>query len=126
MAQNKYIAGVCNIGPEETRRRRILGWVSLAITPALLVTLVWIGVNPWWRILVFFPATMSASGFLQAHFHFCSGFAHRGIFNFGPIGERQEVADELSKKMDKRMGIRITLSSVLIGAAIAMIGVVLV
>lgn len=124
--QNEYVAGVCNIGSEEIGRRRNLGWVALATTLVLLLVLLGTGVNPWWRLFVFFPATISASGFLQAYFHFCVGFAHTGVYNFGRLGQIREVGDEPSKSKDKRRGNWITLYAVLIGAAIAIIGAVLI
>ncbi len=126
MAQIEYVPGVCNIGPEETARRRKLGWVSVVIALVLLLALVWAGVNPWWRLFVFFPAALSASGFLQAYFHFCSGFARVGVFNFGSIGQMQKIDDEISKTKDKKKGNRITLGAVLIGGVVAIIAVVLV
>ncbi len=120
MPHIEYVAGVCNIGPEEVARRRNLGWISLAVSIILLAALVWSGISPWWRLLIFFPATLSASGFIQAYFHFCSGFARRGMFNFGLLGQHQAVADEASKVKDKKKGTQITLYAVLIGAAVAL------
>jgi hypothetical protein len=76
------------------------------------------GINHWWRLLVFFPATLSASGFLQAYFHFCSGFARIGAYNFGSLGETTTVADEASKTIDKRKGNQITLYALVIGVII--------
>jgi len=121
MTQTDYVAGVCNIGQEEVVRRKNMGWVAFAVTLVLLAALVWAGVNPWWRLLVFFPATLSASGFLQAYFHFCSGFARKGIFNFGSLGQTSTVTDKPSKIKDKSRGNTILLYSVLIGAAMAII-----
>jgi uncharacterized integral membrane protein len=123
--QNEYVAGVCNIGSEETTRRRNLGWVALVAALVLLLVLLVTGVNPCWRLFVFFPATVSASGFLQAYFHFCVGFAHSGVYNFGSLGQTREVGDEPSKSKDKRRGNWITLYAALIGTAIAIIGAVL-
>jgi hypothetical protein len=125
MAQIEYIPGVCNIGPDEIARRRNLGWVALAISVGLLLGLILTRVNPWWRLFVFFPATTSASGFLQAYFHFCAGYARIGIFNFGPVGERHKVDDGFSKKKDKRKGNQITLYAVLIGGVTVIIGLLL-
>lgn len=122
----EYVAGVCNMGPDEIARRRNLGLVSLTITLVLLLALVWTEVNPWWRMFVFFPATMSASGFLQAYLHFCTGFAHAGVFNFDSVGQTHKIADESSRIKDKRRGKQITLYAVLIGVVIAIIGVVLI
>ena len=126
MSDDNYIGGQCNIGREEIARRRNLGWVSLGIVFALFVALVWIGVSPWWRLFIFVPATMSASGFLQAYFHFFSGFARLGVFNFGPTGQRHEIADEGSKKKDRKRGIEITIYAALIGAAITILSIIFV
>ncbi len=115
----EYVAGACNIGPSEISRRRNFGWGALAVTAAILLMLIWFGANRWWRLFLFFPATMSASGFLQAYFHFCSGFAHKGIYNFGSLGESIKIDDQLSTAKDKRRGNQITLYSSLIGIAVA-------
>ena len=126
MAQIEYIPGVCNIGREEIARRRNFGWISLAIVIVVFFALVWSGVNSWWRLFIFLPATMSASGFLQAYFHFCSGFARIGAFNFGSVGQRQMIVDDVSRMKDKKKGNQITLYAALIGAVVAVIGVMLV
>ncbi len=125
MAQNEYIPGVCNIGPEETSRRRNLGWVSLAIAIVLLAILLGTGANVWWRLLIFLPATISASGFLQAYFHFCSGFARQGVFNFAALGNMQKVADENSKVKDSKRGSQITWYAAAIGIVITIISIVI-
>ncbi len=121
MTQIEYVAGVCNIGPEETALRRNFGWAALAVTVVLLGLLVWIGFNPWWRLVIFLPAMSSASGFLQAHFRFCSGFARRGIFNFGSLGQTQQVTDEASKSKDRRRGNWIAVYAALIGIIAAFV-----
>lgn len=123
MDKAEYVPGVCNIGPEEIARRRNLGWSSLAVAIVLLVVLIWSGINPWWRLLVFFPAMLSASGFLQSYFHFCSGFARKGLFNFGPLGTQQKVTDEASKAKDEKRGKQIALYAFLIGLAAAILAV---
>ena len=121
MNENKYIPGVCNIGPQEINRRRRVGWIGLAVALLLFIILVGINVNPWWRLLIFFPATLSASGFLQAHFHFCAGFARKGVFNFGEIGKIQQIKDESANQKDKQKGNKITLYAACIGAIVSFI-----
>ena len=123
MAGNEYVPGVCNIGPDETARRRNFGWIALAVAIVLFAILWWTGVNPWWRLVLFLPVAAAASGFLQAHFHFCAGFARQGLFNFGPLGQAQQVKDEASMAKDRRKGTQITLISALIGAAVALASV---
>jgi hypothetical protein len=125
MAQAQYVPGVCNIGPEEIARRRNLGWIGLVVAIVVFAALLWSGVDAWWRLFVFFPAALSASGFLQAYFQFCTGFARAGIFNFGSLGTQQTVGDDSSKAKDKRQGSRITLYAVLIGFIVALAAVLL-
>ena len=117
---------MCNIGPEEIARRRKLGWVSLAITLALLLALVWAGVNPWWRLFVFFPRCVVRFRFFAGILPFLLRVCARWGFNFGAIGQMQKVDDELSKTKDKRKGNQITLGAVLIGGVVAIIAVVLI
>lgn len=118
-----YVPGVCNIGDAEIARRRRGGWVGLGLTVAVLLILFWSGVNPWWRLLVFLPATASAAGFLQAHLRFCSGFSRTGIFNFGEVGETREVGDEDDLARDRRRGNQIMIYAALIGSALTIVAV---
>lgn len=125
MAELIYTPGVCNIGPEEIARRRRLGWNGLMVAVALFAFLFWTGVSPLWRLFIFFPAMLSASGFLQAYFHFCSGFARRGIFNFGPLGQSQNVSDDAAKAKDRKKGNQIALYAMLVGVIVAVIAALL-
>lgn len=124
MTTDQYVAGVCNIGPEEIARRRNFGWMGLAVTVGVLAVLVWTDADRWWGLLLFLPAGASASGFLQAQFRFCSGFSREGVFNFGQVGETHEVTDDESRAKDRRRGNQINLYSALVGAAVAILGVV--
>ena len=97
--------------------------MGLVITAVAFAVLVASGVNPWWRLLLFFPAAASASGFLQARLRFCAGFARRGIFNFSTLGQSQQIIDEEARAADRRRGGQITLYASLIGAAVALASV---
>jgi hypothetical protein len=105
--QTEYTPGVCNIGGAEIARRRNLGWIMLIITIALLAVMIWYKVNTWWRIL-----------------HFCSGFANKGVYNFGTPGTVQQVTDEASREKDRRRGNQISLYAAIIGAGVAIISLV--
>lgn len=118
---NEYVPGQCNIGPEEGARRRNFGWVSLAVGVVVFVVLLGFRVNPLWRLFLFLPATAAASGFLQAYFHFCSGFARTGVHNFGPLGQTTTIEEEDSKRKDRQKGNQISRYAVLIGAAVAIL-----
>ena len=123
----KYMPGVCNIGPAETKRRRQGGWFGSGATIILWVALWIFRVPAQWRLSLFFPATMGATGFIQAALHFCAGFGMRGVFNFGPeVGRTETVEQTEFRRKDRRMALQIGLYSGLIGIAIAIAGFLLV
>jgi len=123
MVQSEYVPGVCNIGSAEVARRRNAGWVGLAIRAAAFVALVWTDVSPWWRLLLFLPAMLSASGFLQAHFRFCAGFSRAGVFNFRAVGETHQVTNSDERAQDRRRGNQISIYAAVIGAIVAVVAV---
>ncbi|HTY12131.1 MAG TPA: hypothetical protein VMF88_13810 [Bacteroidota bacterium] len=118
--QTEYIPGKCNIGPGEIARRRNFGLAALVVLFVSLGGLMLARVNPLWRLFIIFPAASVASGFLQAYFHFCSGYARIGAYNFGEPGERHDVEDEASKAKDRKKGNQITLYAVIFGAMVAL------
>ena len=120
--QNKYIPGVCNIGPEEIKKRKQAGGMGLIATVALWAVFVWFGVAPAWRLLLFFPAMMSATGFLQAYMHFCAYFGFASLFNFGDVGKTDSVSQAEFRAKDKRRAWQIIIYSILIGLAVALVG----
>ena len=125
-AGGAYQPGVCNIGPMEIARRRMVGHVGAAATLAVLGTLIAIDAPPLTRLAAGIPAMVSASGYIQARLRFCAGYAQRGIFNFGDeTDDAQAVADDAARAVDRRTGRRISLASFAIGAGVALIGVLL-
>ena len=119
-AKAEYVPGVCNIGPAEIRRRRQSGWIGLGVTILLWGAFLVFRVPAPWRLLLFFPAMMSATGFLQAALHFCAGFGVRGVFNFGSeIGRTDTVEQAEFRLKDRRKARLISLYSVLAGIATA-------
>jgi hypothetical protein len=120
-----YSPGVCNIGSAEIGRRRMAGHLGLAVSAAVLAALVLVGAPHWMRLILFLPAGASASGYLQAWFHFCAGFGSRGVFNFGPLGTVHEVADPQAKKRDRARSMQIGIGSLAIGAAVAVVAALL-
>jgi hypothetical protein len=119
--ENTYIPGVCNIGPKEISLRRRVGWIGLLVSVILFILLYIILSNPLFRLIIFFPAALSAIGFLQAHFHFCSGYAQRGIFNFEDVGKTHGITNQADRAKDKVRGKNIIIYGVIIGAVVALI-----
>ena len=114
-----YQPGVCNIGPAEIRRRRASGWLGLAIAVVYLGLAFALGWAAPWRLLVAVPVFLSAQGFLQAVFHFCVGFASRGLYNFGALGSEESVQDAEFRRKDLRKALLITVLAFAIAAVVA-------
>ncbi len=114
-----YQPGVCNIGPAEIRRRRASGWLGLAIAVVYLALAFVLGWPAPWRLLVALPVFLSAQGFLQAAFHFCVGFASRGLYNFGALGSEESVQDAEFRRKDLRKALLITVLAAAIAAVVA-------
>ena len=125
IARAGYQPGVCNIGPQEIRRRRRAGHAGLAASVVLLAILVAVGAPPLARLLVAIPAAVAASGYLQAWLKFCAGFGSRGIFNFGEIGETHEVIDAEAHARDRSRSRQIGLASLAIGVAVGIVAALL-
>jgi hypothetical protein len=120
MNKNEYIPGVCNIGPAEMRKRRRSGIVGLTLTIILLVVLTLIHASDVWMLIVFIPATIAASGFLQSAFHFCAGFGMRGLINFGSeVGKTDTIEQAEFRKKDKKKAFLILSLSLTIGIVTA-------
>ncbi len=125
-ANSEYVPGVCNIGPAEIRMRRLSGWIGLVFTILLWGAFILLRVPAPWRLLLFLPATVSTSGFLQAAMHFCANFGMRGVFNFGAeVGKTDTVEQAEFRRKDRAKALRIILYSSLIGIAVAAAGYIL-
>ena len=125
LSDTRYQPGVCNIGPAEIARRRRAGDVGALITIAVLVVLVVLDVPPLFRLIVALPAAAAASGYLQAAFRFCAGFASRGLFNFSQLGQEQQIADPADRARDKARANQILIGSLAIGLAVGVVAVLL-
>lgn len=119
-----YRPGICNIGPAEITRRRRAGHIGLVVTLVLFVVLVALHLPPVVRLIVGLPAAGAASGYLQAAFKFCAGFASRGLFNFGELGETHAVVDAEARARDRSRANQILLGSLAVGIVAAVVAAV--
>ena len=120
--QNKYIPGVCNIGDEEIKKRKQAGWTGLIATILLWAAFIWFDAPAVWRLTLFLPAMISATGLLQAYMHFCAYFGLASLFNFGDVGKTDSVSQAEFRAKDRRKAWQIIIYSFLIGLAVAIIG----
>ncbi len=124
-SQSQYVPGVCNIGPAEIARRRMFGHLGALVSVVVLAALIVSGAPHWTRLVLLLPAGGSASGYLQAWFHFCAGFGSRGVFNFGPLGIVQSVVDPQARARDRARSTQIGLMSLAVGVIVAVLAVLL-
>ncbi len=119
----EYLPGVCNIGPGEIKRRRAVGVIGLIATVATFIVL--IGSSRTTRILIFIPAMIFATGWMQARKKFCIAFGLLGTFNFGALGQLSKVEGAAAKSEDRATVIRIGLQALAIAVVITLITVLI-
>ena len=66
--KDKEMGEVCiaNISPAERRIRMRFGITQFVISLVILAALIAFGVNPFWRLFLFFPFSAAATGYFQA------------------------------------------------------------
>jgi hypothetical protein len=118
---SQYVAGTCNIGPEEVALRRRAGHVGLATTAALAAALIRAQAHPAWRLTLALPAAGAAAGYLQARQRFCADFGWRGVYNFDRRGHEQAVTADQDLARDRRRALQIGAASAAIGLGVALV-----
>ena len=119
---SQYIPGVCNIGPAEINARKRFGVIGLIVTVALWIGFAYFHLSSPWFLLLFFPAIISATGFIQGFSHFCAGFGMKGLFNFGlTVGNTDTVSQAEFRAKDKKKATQIFVYSIITGLAVAVI-----
>jgi uncharacterized membrane protein YvbJ len=112
---NQYVPGVCNIGKEEIKRRKVAAFISLAITVILIMILLLWPANRYWRLILFFPVTSLAVGIQQWYFHFCVAFGIKGVFNFADFGKTDSVEQANFRKKDLSKARRMIIAGIAVG-----------
>ena len=83
----EYIAGSCNIGNGEVRRRKFVALIGAVITLTTATTLFITDQSRVARLSIFIPAIIFAIGFVQSIKKFCLAYGLAGTFNFGGLGD---------------------------------------
>ncbi len=98
------------------------GWIGLAVTLVAEAAFIVFRVSAPWRLLLFLPASLAATGFLQAAFRFCANFGMRGVYNFGEkLGVTEIVAEMRFRRKDQIRAQQIIYLSALLGAGVAIL-----
>lgn len=123
---NEYIPGVCNIGPAEIRMRRMSGYLGITTTIVLFILFYFVPVDSLVRLVVFLPAALAASGFLQARLHFCARFGMAGLFNVSDDMKQHQTVDQAEyRRKDQQKALTIIVVSAAFGVVAAVIAYLL-
>ena len=107
----EYVAGSCNIGTGEIRRRQVVALAGAVISTTSLVGLLNTDAARSARYSLFIPLMVFAIGFIQSRKKFCLAYGFMGTFNFGKLGQISRVSDPISKKADRKTAITILAQS---------------
>ena len=107
----EYIAGSCNIGKGEIRRRQVVALAGAVISVTSLVGLLSTDAARSARFSLFMPLMIFAIGFVQSRKKFCLAYGFAGTFNFGGLGQISRVSDPIAKKADRRTALTILAQS---------------
>ena len=114
----EYIAGSCNIGKGEVRRRKFVALIGAAITLTTATTLFVTDQSRFARLSIFIPAIIFAIGFVQSRKKFCLAYGLAGTFNFGGLGDVKRVQSEEDRKADRKTALSILAQSAMLAVAI--------
>jgi hypothetical protein len=121
MDKSQYIPGVCNIGEAEIKQRKRIGWTGLAAAIIIWIIFDLTHAAAFWKIILFFPAFMGATGLIQGFGHFCAGFGMKGVFNFGnELYKTDTVAQAEYRAQDKKKAQTIFAYSIFAGLVVAL------
>jgi hypothetical protein len=116
-----YIAGSCNIGKGEIRRRQFVALIGLILTITTVIGLINVSAERSARLGVFVPAMIFAVGFIQSRRKFCLAFGLMGTFNFGSLGKLSRVASPEDRKADRKTAISILVQALSLALVITLI-----
>jgi len=116
---NDYIAGSCNIGKREIRRRQTVAALGALVTAFTLFSFYHYNVTRLDRLAIFFPMIMTSIGFLQARKRFCLAYGLTGLFNFGTNGKVQKVISPADRATDRNTAITLLFQSTVISILFA-------
>lgn len=115
---SEYIAGSCNIGPAEIKRRRqgaLIGAILFAFTTLLFVLT---NAPTSTRLLVFIPALLFTVGIIQSRRKFCVAYGFLGVFSFEKLGATRKITINQDLKADRKYAIKLLLQSVFTAAVL--------
>ena len=121
----EYIAGTCNIGKGEIRRRQLVAIFGLFLTTFSAATIIATDQSKNSRLSIFLPALIFSIGFVQSRKKFCLAYGLAGTFNFGKLGQISKVQSNEDRKSDRKTAVSILFQSAALAAFITAVFFVL-
>ena len=115
---SEYVAGSCNIGKGEIRRRQLVALFGIFLTISSATALLATDQSRFSRISIFVPALVFSVGFVQSRSKFCLAYGLAGTFNFERLGKISRVQSVQDRKADRKTAIVILLKSAFLAALI--------
>lgn len=122
---SEYVAGSCNIGKGEIRRRQLVALFGIFLTISSATALLATDQSRSSRISIFVPALVFSVGFVQSRSKFCLAYGLAGTFNFERLGKISKVTSVEDRKADRKTAIVILLKSAALAALITTVFFVL-
>ena len=116
----EYVAGSCNIGKGEVRRRQVVALAGAVISVISLIGLIGTDATQSARLTLFFPLMVFAVGIIQSRKKFCLAYGFMGTFNFGKLGQISRVSDPIAKKADRKTAVTILAQSILLALGLTL------
>ena len=122
---SEYVAGSCNIGKGEIRRRQIVALFGIFLTISSATALLATDQSRSSRFSIFIPALVFSIGFVQSRSKYCLAYGLAGTFNFDRLGKISRVQSAQDRKADRKTAIVILLKSAALAALITAVFFVL-
>jgi hypothetical protein len=120
---DQYIAGACNIGEREIKRRMAVAWLGLFLSLIMYVLLTDHRVNRWEYAWEFFPLMIFSLGLIQARSKFCVAYGWKSLANFGTNSQTFSITDLEAIKADRQFALTIFMRAV--GVSIVVAGLII-
>ena len=121
MSDSQYLAGSCNIGTGEIRRRQIVAIIGSALSVSALIGFISTSAEPPLRQGIFIPLAVAAIGWVQSKRKFCLAYGLMGTFNFGKLGQLSRVQDKAALAADRKTAVVILTQSLSLAAVLTLV-----
>ena len=121
MSDNQYVAGSCNIGTGEIRRRQIVAIIGSALSVSALIGFISTSAEPSLRLGIFIPLAVASIGWVQSKRKFCLAYGLMGTFNFGKLGQLSRVQDRAALAADRKTAVVILTQSLSLAAVLTLV-----